>query len=162
MFEKAYLAVWGTGNTCFVPTSCPHCRSSPPGWSEREAGCCCTKTSGQIIRNTWGVLALWRKLTACLGVVSWKQRPLGLCRVGRGRGPVFWGGLPSAWSTGWMTTDVSGVWWTRTFISTENNPRTWIDSKWLLTAHFILTPGCRVFFVCDGTFRGMVARLGEG
>lgn len=56
MFEKAYLAVWGTGNTCFVPRSCPRCRSSPPGWSEREAGCCCTKTSGQIIRNTWGVL----------------------------------------------------------------------------------------------------------
>lgn len=122
-----HLVVWGTDNTCFVPMNFPHCRSNPPGWSEQEAACCYTKARGD--RQTlsveidqtktfpvWPSLPRVPKLTACLGVVSWKQRPFGLCLDGIGRGPV----LTSDWSRGWMTTEVSGVWWTRSLICTEN------------------------------------------
>lgn len=69
---------------------------------------------------------IWRslfQLTACLGVVSWKQRPLGLCLEGKSRGPLLWGSLMSDWSRGRMTTEVSGGWWTRTLNCTENRHR---------------------------------------
>ena len=118
----------------------PRCRSSPPDWSEQEAGCYCTKArpDGETLSvgndKTNTVFFFFHgfvrhfffsasALTACLGVVSWKQRPFGLCLEGIGRCPVLWGGLISDGSRGWMTTWVSGVWWTRKFICTENGEK---------------------------------------
>lgn len=120
---STHLVVWGTDNTCFVPMNSPHCRSNPPDWSEREAACCCTEARGA--RETLSVQMAEQqlsgsKLTACLGVVSWKQRPLGLSLEGSRRGPILYGGFTSDWSMGWMTTEVSGVWWTRTLNCTED------------------------------------------
>lgn len=107
--------------------SSPRCRSNPPGWSGRAAACSYTRA------GKWSTVVLFQsshliwiclfQLTACLGVVSWKHRPLGLCPKGNNRGPVLWGSLMSDWSRGWMTTEVSGVWWTRTLICTGNRHR---------------------------------------
>lgn len=61
-------------------------------------------------------------LTACLGVVSWKHRPLGFCVCVGCRFTAFWD-LVSDWSREWMTTEVSGVWWTRTLNCTGKRER---------------------------------------
>lgn len=126
-FHRTHWAVWDTGSTCSVPTSSPRCRSSPPGWSARAAACCCTANgtgeghSGEEAASGRGACVCAR--TACLGVVSWKQRPLGLSLEGIWCGHALCGGLISDWSGGWMTTEVPGVWWTRRLICTERRDR---------------------------------------
>lgn len=108
--------------------SSPRCRSSPPDWSAPAAACCYTGARKQKHTHVSSSSRrlIWRslfQLTACLGVVSWKQRPLGLCLEGKSRGPLLWGSLMSDWSRGRMTTEVSGGWWTRTLNCTENRHR---------------------------------------
>lgn len=85
-------------------------QTAPKKWSRVERKC-----------DSVGVCGV-RELTTCLGVVSWKQRPLGLCLEGIWWGHALWGGLTSD-SGGWMTTEVPGVWWTRKLICTEKRKR---------------------------------------
>lgn len=118
--------------------SFPHCHSSPPGWSEQEVVCCCTVDWQRFLSVRMHMRlkdTLWTKLTACLGVVSWKHRPFGLCLEGTGSGPILWGDLASDWSREWMTTEVSGVWWTRTCTEEKGGRCYWNRTLW--------TPGGR-------------------